>query len=175
MVLNTTAKQPLKAQGGHATQVPLEGKQAPWVSIPCQQCQSYLTLCDPVDCSPPGSSVHGILQARTLEWVAMPFSRGSSQHRNRTHISWIGRRILYHMSHQRTAWFITQTRILERGRGWADQLGPGQGVLAVTILGKQEAAMIIHETAGWHHDYSWHGWMASPTQRTWVWVNSRRW
>ena len=37
------------------------------------------TLCDPMDCSPPGSSVHGILQARILEWVAMPSSRGSSQ------------------------------------------------------------------------------------------------
>ena len=36
------------------------------------------TLCDPVGCSPPGFSVHGILQARTLVWVAMPFSRGSS-------------------------------------------------------------------------------------------------
>ena len=40
--------------------------------------QSCPTLCDPVDCSPPGSSVHGILQARILEWVAIPFSRGSS-------------------------------------------------------------------------------------------------
>ena len=36
------------------------------------------TLCDPMDCSPPGSSVHGILQARILEWVAISFSRGSS-------------------------------------------------------------------------------------------------
>ena len=35
--------------------------------------QSYLTLCDPMECSPPGSSVHGILQARILEWVAFPF------------------------------------------------------------------------------------------------------
>ena len=34
------------------------------------------TLCDPLDCSPPGSTVHGILQVRTLEWVAIPFSRG---------------------------------------------------------------------------------------------------
>src|SRR5574340_167266 len=41
--------------------------------------QSCLTLCDPVDSSPPGSSVHGILQARILEWVAISFSRGSSQ------------------------------------------------------------------------------------------------
>ena len=44
----------------------------------CSISQSCLTLCDPVDCSLPGSSVHGILQARTLEWVAIPFSRGSS-------------------------------------------------------------------------------------------------
>ena len=41
--------------------------------------QSCPTLCDPVDCSLPGSSVHGILQARVLEWVAISFSRGSSQ------------------------------------------------------------------------------------------------
>ena len=40
--------------------------------------QSCLTLCDPMDCSPPGSSVYGKLQARILEWVAIPFSRGSS-------------------------------------------------------------------------------------------------
>ena len=38
--------------------------------------QSCLTLCDPMDCSPPGSSVHEILQARVVEWVAMPSSRG---------------------------------------------------------------------------------------------------
>ena len=38
--------------------------------------QSCLTLCDPMDCSPPSSSVHGISQARTLEWVAIPFFRG---------------------------------------------------------------------------------------------------
>ena len=46
-----------------------------------------VSLCDPVDCSLPGSSVHGILQARILEWVAMPFSRGSSQPRDRTQVS----------------------------------------------------------------------------------------
>ena len=44
-------------------------------------------LCDPVDCSPPGSSVHGILQGRTLEWVAMPSSRGSSWPRDETQVS----------------------------------------------------------------------------------------
>ena len=42
----------------------------------CMHAQLWLILCDPTDCSPPGSSVHGILQARILEWVAMPSSRG---------------------------------------------------------------------------------------------------
>ena len=44
--------------------------------------QSCSTLCDPMDCSPPGSSLHGILQARVLEWVAISFSRESSQPRD---------------------------------------------------------------------------------------------
>ena len=60
------------------------------------------TLCDPMDCSPPGSSVHRILQARILEWVAMTSSRGSSQPRDRTHVSCgscIGRKVLYHQCH----------------------------------------------------------------------------
>ena len=48
-----------------------------------------LSLCDPVDCSLPGSSVHGILQARILEWVAVLFSKGSSQPRGRTQVSHI--------------------------------------------------------------------------------------
>ena len=48
-----------------------------------------LTLCDPMDCSLPGSSVHGILQARILKWVAIPFSRGSSWPRERTWVSHI--------------------------------------------------------------------------------------
>ena len=47
------------------------------------------TLCDSMDYSPPGFSVHGILQARILEWVAIPFSRGSSQPRAQTHVSCI--------------------------------------------------------------------------------------
>ena len=50
--------------------------------------QSRLILCDPVNCSPPGSSVHGILQARVLEWVAMPSSKGSSWPRDWTRDSW---------------------------------------------------------------------------------------
>ena len=51
--------------------------------------QSCPVLCNPMECSPPGSSVHGILQARILEWVATSFSRGSSLPRDRTQVSCI--------------------------------------------------------------------------------------
>ena len=60
------------------------------------------TVCDPMHCSPPGFSTHGILQARVLEWVAMPSSRGASRLRDRiclSYFSCIGRQILYHWCH----------------------------------------------------------------------------
>ena len=50
-------------------------------SLESEVAQSCPTLCDPMDCSLPGSSVHGIFQARVLEWAAISFSRGSSQPR----------------------------------------------------------------------------------------------
>ena len=64
--------------------------------IPCVCAQSCLTLCDP--CGPPGSSVHGVSQARILEWVALASSGGSSRPRNRTRLSCVSctdRRLLY--------------------------------------------------------------------------------
>ena len=61
--------------------------------------QSCPTLCNPMDCSPPGFSVHGIFQARVLEWGAISFSRGSSQPRDRTLVSCIGRCVLLPLSH----------------------------------------------------------------------------
>ena len=61
------------------------------------QSPSHVQLfCDPMDCSLPGSSVHGISQARILEWVTISSSRGSSWPRDGTQVSCIGRRILYH-------------------------------------------------------------------------------
>ena len=65
----------------------------------CMHAQSlllYLTLCDPMDYSPPDSSVHGIFPARILEWVAISSSKGSSPHRDQTQVSCIARQILYH-------------------------------------------------------------------------------
>ena len=81
---------------------------AKWVSstytcMRAKSLQSCLTLCNLMDCSPPGSSVHGILQARILEGVAMPSSRGSSwKPRNWTRVSYVsctGSRILNYWSH----------------------------------------------------------------------------
>ena len=59
----------------------IKNKKVPRKSVFAQSCP---TFCDPMDCSPLGSSVYGILQARILEWVAISFSRGSSQPRDRT-------------------------------------------------------------------------------------------
>ena len=61
----------------------------------CSVNKSCLTLCNPMHCSPQGSSVHGISQASTLKWVAISFSRGSSWPRDQTDISFTGRWILY--------------------------------------------------------------------------------
>ena len=61
------------------------------------------TLCDPMDCSLPGSSIHGILQARTLEWVAVPFSRGSSGTSDPSQVSCIAGRFL-------TIWVTRETQ-----------------------------------------------------------------
>ena len=64
-----------------------------------QSLKSCPTLCNPMNCSPPGSSVHGILQARILEWVALPSSRASFRPRDWTRVSYVScidRRVLYH-------------------------------------------------------------------------------
>ena len=62
----------------------------------CLVAKLYPTLCNPMDCSLPGSSVHGISQARILEWFAVFFSRGSSWPRDQTQVSCIDRQIIYH-------------------------------------------------------------------------------
>ena len=59
------------------------------MDICAKSLQSCLTLCDTLDCSPPGFPVHGILQVRILEWVAISSSRGSSQTRDGTHVSYV--------------------------------------------------------------------------------------
>ena len=71
----------------------------PWMNVVVLGIQSPSCVqlyCDPMDCRPPGSSVHGISQARILEWVTISSSRGSSWPRHGTQVSCIGRQILYH-------------------------------------------------------------------------------
>ena len=73
--------------------------------------QSCLTLHNPVDCSLSGSSVHGILQVRILEWVAMPSSRGSSRPRDQnwvSYVSCIGRQVLSHWATWEGAIYVIQ-------------------------------------------------------------------
>ena len=69
------------------TKKALDTKSQGHVCMCAKSLQSCPTLWDTIDCSPPGSSVHGILQARILEWIAIPFSRGSSQPRDWTWVS----------------------------------------------------------------------------------------
>ena len=65
------------------------------VCVHAKSLQSCPALCDPLDCCLPNFSVRRIFQARVLEWVAMPCSRGSSRSRDRTCVSWIGRQVFF--------------------------------------------------------------------------------
>ena len=76
-------------------------------------------FCDLMDCSPPGSSVHGILQARILEWVAISSSRESFRPRDQTCVSSTGKQILYHWATREALGKIEDTQKNERKCGWA--------------------------------------------------------
>ena len=76
--------------GSHTQRAGRDGGRGRPLQMGCCCClvaKLCLTLCDPMDCSPPGSSVHGMSQARILEWVAISCSRGSSQPRDQAHVS----------------------------------------------------------------------------------------
>ena len=80
-------------------------------SFPCMlSLQSFPTLSEPMDCRLPGSSEHGILQARILEWVAISFSRGSSQSRSWNHVSYVrdrlGRQPIFHTLLSQVFWLL---------------------------------------------------------------------
>ena len=96
-----------------------------------------------MDCSPPGSSAHGISQARILEWVAIPFSRGSSHPRDC--VSCTGRQILYHC----TTWEAKCGQILMSVKWRAPALGLGLGNSKEGVL-RQEAARRLdpHKSVG---------------------------
>ena len=107
----------LFASGGQSTGVSALASFLPentqdWSPLEWTVSQSCPTLCNPTDCSLLGSSVHGILQARILEWIAISSSRGSSWPRDRTHLSCascISRQILYHWATWEAAWVAHKT------------------------------------------------------------------
>ena len=75
----------------------------------CSVASVVSTLCDPVDCRLPGSSVHGILQERILKWIAVSFSRGSSQPRDQTTISCLAGGFSYHWAVREVLWTHMKT------------------------------------------------------------------
>ena len=115
----------------------------------CEVAQSCPTLCDPMDCSPPGSSVHGIFQARVLEWGAIAFSRGSSWPRDQTRVSRIVGRCFYHLSHQGS--LATNSSILAWTNPRTEELG------RVHCMGSQRVG---------------HDWVANTVTKleNWLWV-----
>ena len=100
--------------------------------------QLCLTLCDPMDCSPSGSSVHGVLQARILEWVAIPSSRGSSQSRDRictSYVSCIAGRFL-------TCWAIEEAPSAPK---------PGTNSASTEWMRQLSVAMAALKESRWGH------------------------
>ena len=100
-----------------------------------QLCQ---TLCDPKDCIPPGSSVHGILQARILKWVANAFARGSSQPRDQTQVSCIVGGFFTIWTTREAPWYNVLTEwkyCSSRIPWWAYYLTEAQSVWNLTIAG----------------------------------------
>ena len=152
-------------------------------SIKALATQSCLTLCNPMDWGLPDSSAHGILQARILEWAAIPFSRGSSQPSDWTQVSSIAGRFF-------TISGIRETPIrtgkspkfmwlaLFRNIRWKDWCRSSNTLVTwceeLTHL-KRPWCWNRLKAGGEGDDRGWDGWIASPTQWTWVWVNSRSW
>ena len=111
----------------------------------CSVARPYLTLCNPVNYHPPGSSVHGIFESRILEWVAIFSCRGSSRPRDRTHVSCIscfGRRILYlplsHLGHSVTKKEDTQNGIMSSDTSFELSKDKGQ------FLPRKEVGQLRH-------------------------------
>ena len=135
--------------------------------------QSWPTLCCPLDCSLPGSSIHMILQARIAEWVAMPSSRGSSWPRNQTCVSCTAGGFLAtkHPKGDQSWGFIGKTDVeSETPILWPPYAKSWQ------IWKDSEFPCWERLRAGGEgNDRGWDGWMPSPTWWTWIWVDSSSW
>ena len=102
--------------------------------------QLCLTLCNPMDGSLLGSSVHGLLQARILEWVVIPFSRGSSQPRDQTRVSCIAGRFFTTWATRETPWFVIRCDIIgEDRKGRKEKEVNGCGKASLQLEGQNAA------------------------------------
>ena len=117
--------------------------------------QSCPTVCDPMDCSPPGSSVHGILQARILEWVAIPFSRGSSQLRDQAWIFGIAGRLLTTEPPENSLIYNFKRRFLMSVDHWSFHdlylLFPQESLIPFMVLFSQIFSASVSGTTGYPH------------------------
>ena len=159
--------------------------------------QSRWTLCNPMDCIPPGSSDHGIFQSRIPEWVAISFSRGSSQpsqgsnpcllhllhwQENSLPLSYLGSCKNQIMRVPWTARRSNQSILKE--------ISPEYSLEGLMLkLKLQNFGHLMEELTYWKRpwcwerlkvggegdDRGWDGWMASPIWWTWVWASSRSW
>ena len=96
--------------------------------------QSHLTICNPMDYNPPGSSVHGIFQERILEWVVISFSWGSSQPRDWTQVSHFVGRCFYRLSLQGSTIPREVDRAFRKKRDGKQICKPSQGALPWTMI-----------------------------------------
>ena len=167
-------------------------------------CFSHVRLHSAMDCSPPSPSVHGICQARILEWIAMPSSRGASQPRDWTLISMSPALAVVFFTTSATWRLSTKILMLSNcGVGedswvpWttrkSNQSVPKE-INPEYSLGGLMLKLKLQCLATWFEDPThlkrpwcwerlrvgeaggreWDGWIASPTQWTWVWANSER-
>ena len=113
-------------------------------------------FCDPMNCSLPASSVHGISQARILEWVSIPSSRVSSWPRDRTCISCIGSLILYHWATRKAQW----TAIIGFKNNSLETLGTWRRWWHPTPV------LLPGKSHGWRSPVGWSPWGRSELGRT---------
>ena len=140
----------------------------------CKECfmmfsvsQTCLTIWDGVNCRPLGSSVHGIFEAKLLEWVAISCSRGSSWPRDQTHISCIsciGRRILYHQATLEAQFSCTYTHYFSYSFHYA--LSPD-----IECSSLCSTVDLVTNMSLFSKLMRWHVWVPYPVPGTWwAWV-----
>ena len=120
--IDVRAQSPCLGVGKREGAKPLKEHFSFFCNLRAKSPHSHLTLCDPLDCRPPGSSVRGILQASLLEWVAMPSSRGSSWPWDRTHVScgsWIPGGFFIVLLHWDTSKRESWPRMTQKSKAWS--------------------------------------------------------